>query len=216
VQRLSLAEYPIYDDASKALELGRFSEARDLFKRVLAARPIGYLSEAAAVGEAESAEGLKDYDRAVEIYERLAATKTLAPEEVLMRLGRAAEAAGEFQKAGEAFGRVLYDFPLTTVAPLAAAEYGSLPNVQRLLPGSQRYKLELGRAERLFGARQYADARRAFETLRPLALGDDRELVNLRLAESDSNGISTMAPERAKRCTSTRSRFATPAIAPAT
>ena len=48
-----------------------------------------------------------------------------------------------------------------------------------------RYRLELGRAERLFDARRYTDARAAFQRLGPFADGDDRELVHLRLAESD-------------------------------
>jgi soluble lytic murein transglycosylase len=185
VQRPSLGDYPVYDEAVKALQGGRYAEARELFQRVQAARPIGYLAEAAALGEAECLEGLKDYSHAVEIYERLAASRTLAPEDVLMRLGVAAKAHGDLKKAGEAFGRVYYDFPLSSSAPIAGAEYSALPNVQRLLPGNQRYRLELGRAERLFGAKRYADARRVFETLRPLALGDDRELVNLRLGECD-------------------------------
>ena len=60
-----------------------------------------------------------------------------------------------------------------------------MPNVQPLTVGSQRYRLELGRGERLFGARRYADARKIYETLRPLAAGDDREVVELRLAECD-------------------------------
>jgi peptidoglycan lytic transglycosylase len=184
-QRPSLGDYPIYDEAVKALQAGRYAEARDLFQRIEAARPIGYLAEAAALGEAQSLEELKDYPRAVEIYERLAASRTLAPEEVLMRLGVAARARGDLKKAGEAFGRVYYDFPLSSSAPIAGAEYSSLPNVQRLLPGNQRYRLELGRAERLFGSKRYADARRVFDALQRLAIGDDRELVNLRLAECD-------------------------------
>ncbi len=129
--------------------------------------------------------GLNDYDAAVEIYERLAALRTTAPEEVLMRLGGAAKSAGDNRKAAEAFGRVLYDFPLSSVAPLAQTEYAALPNVQPLTVGSQRYKLELGRAERLFGARRYPEARKVFETIRPIAAGDDREVVDLRLAECD-------------------------------
>jgi soluble lytic murein transglycosylase-like protein len=52
-------------------------------------------------------------------------------------------------------------------------------------PGSNRYKLELGRAERLFGAKRYTQARQVFEGLRSMAQGDERELVNLRIAESD-------------------------------
>jgi soluble lytic murein transglycosylase len=167
------------------LRLGQFTEARTLFQKLLTRRPLGYLAEAAALAEAECAEGLNDYAAAVEIYERLAATKTTAPDDLLMRLGGAAKSAGENRKAAEAFGRVLYDFPLSSVAPLAQTEYASLPNVQPLTAGSQRYKLELGRAERLFGARRYPEARKVYEALRPIASGDDRELVDLRLAESE-------------------------------
>ena len=95
------------------LRLGRFAAARDArFSSSWSDRPIGYLAEAAALGEAECAEGLNDYDAAVAIYERLSRAKTTAPDEVLMRLGGAAKSAGDSRKAAEAFGRVLYDFPL--------------------------------------------------------------------------------------------------------
>jgi soluble lytic murein transglycosylase len=178
-------DYATYYAGLAELRVGRFAQARTRFQQILAGRPVGYLAEAAALAEAECAEALKDYDGAVEIYERLAASKSTAPEDVLMRLGGAAKSAGDNRKAGEAFGRVLYDFPLSASASLAQTEYAGLPNVQPLTVGSQRYKLELGRAERLFGARRYSEARKAFETLRPIAAGDDRELVDLRLAESD-------------------------------
>ncbi len=177
--------YALYYAGMGELRLGRFAAARDLFQQLLERRPIGYLAEAAALGAADCAEGLNDYDAAVAIYERLAAAKTTAPDDLLMRLGGAAKSAGDNRKAAEAFGRVLYDFPLSSSAPLAQIQYAALPNVQPLTVGSQRYKLELGRAERLFGARRYADARKVYEALRPLAAGDDREIVDLRLAESD-------------------------------
>ena len=150
-------DYAIYYAGLAELRLGRLAQARGRFQQLLARRPIGYLAEAAALAEAECVEGLKDYDAAVAIYERLAAQRTTAPEDLLMRLGGAAKSAGDNPKAAEAFGRVLYDFPLSAVAPLAQTEYAALPNVQPLTVGSQRYKLELGRAERLFGARRYAD-----------------------------------------------------------
>jgi soluble lytic murein transglycosylase len=184
-QQEPFGEYAMYDAGLAELRLGRFAEGRHLFQRVLERRPIGYLAEAAALGEAECAEALKDYAAAAAIYERLSATKTTAPEEVLMRLGGAAKAAGDFEKAGEAFGRAFYDFPLTASAPLAGVEYAALPNVQRIAPGNERYKRELGRGERLFGARQYTEARKVFQMLRSVASGDDRELVDLRLAECD-------------------------------
>ena len=56
---------------------------------------------------------------------------------------------------------------------------------QPLEPGSPRLKLELGRAERLFASRRYAQARSALEPLQPVAEGDAAELVALRLAECD-------------------------------
>ena len=180
-----LGDYAGYYAALAQLRLGRFTEARALLQQLLARRPVGYIAEAATLASAETAEALHDYDEALEIYERLAATKTTAPEDLLMRLGTAASSAGDNRKAAEAFGRVLYDFPLSGAAAQAQTLYAALPNVQPLTVGSQRYKLELGRAERLFGARRYADARKIFETLRPLAAGDDREVVELRLAESD-------------------------------
>src|SRR5439155_22759608 len=67
---------------------------------------------------------------------------------------------------------------------LASTELENLP-LAPIAPGSTRYKLELGRAERLFGSKRYAPARAAFEGLRAAAQGDDRELVQLRLAECD-------------------------------
>jgi soluble lytic murein transglycosylase len=180
-----LADYAAYYEGLAQLRLGRSEEARRTLRQLVAGRPIGYLAEAAALAEAEAAEVLKDYDEAVAIYERLVAIRTTVPEDVLMRLGAAAKSAGDTKKAAEAFGRVLYDFPLSAAAPQAELEYAALPNVQRLTAGSQRYKLELGRAERLFGARRWPEARKIFDSLRPLASGDDRDLVDLRLAECD-------------------------------
>jgi soluble lytic murein transglycosylase len=59
--------------------------------------------------------------------------------------------------------------------------------------GGTRYALELGRAERLFGARRFAAARPIFETLRAVATSDDRELLDLRLAECDYYAKRTRA-----------------------
>src|SRR5258708_23750321 len=54
-----------------------------------------------------------------------------------------------------------------------------------IAPGSQRYRLELGRGQRLFGANQYALAQAAFERAKAGAINDDRDLVELRIAECD-------------------------------
>jgi soluble lytic murein transglycosylase len=47
------------------------------------------------------------------------------------------------------------------------------------------FKADLGRAAVLFGARRYDDARDAYSQVRSAASGDDRELVELRIAECD-------------------------------
>ena len=160
------------------------SDARQTFQALAAKNPVGYLLEAAALREAECDEALNDQDAAMQVYERLSKTKSTAPDDVLMRFGRAAKAAGHPDKATEAYSRVVYEFPFSDLAPIAGGELESLP-IAPIAPGSNRFKLELGRAERLFGARRYAQARPVFEGLRATARDDDREVVQLRIAECD-------------------------------
>jgi soluble lytic murein transglycosylase len=179
-----LGQYATYYAALAELRLGRAEEARRALRALQKRGLEGYLAEAAALAEAECAEALNDYGGAVEIYQRVLSAPSLAPEEVLARLGGAAKAAGDLRTAGEAFGHVVYEFPLSSVAELALREYEALPGLQRIAPGTQRYRLELGRGERLFAARRYGDARAVFQRLRSAASGDDRELVDLRLAQA--------------------------------
>ena len=189
--------------------------------------PVGYLREASALGEAESLEAVGEHAAAMIVYERLSRERPVALDEVLMRLGHEAEAVGDETRAIEAYARVFYEFPLSEVAPLAKARLDGFPNFQRLGPDTQRYKLELGRAQRLFGAKQYGPARAAFEALRSSASGDDRELVNLRIAESDyylkkhraaRDGVRAIHRPRdrarRKRCSFSPSRAARSAIRP--
>jgi soluble lytic murein transglycosylase len=180
-----LGQYASYYAGVAQLGLKRASEALKLFRDLQAARPIGYLAEAAALGEAEAHEALGDPDDAVKIYERLLKGRLSNVEDVYMRLGRAARAANDGTKAAEAFAHVFYEFPLGENAAIAGAELNTLTGLQPLTPGSQRYKVELGRAERLFGSKQYADARSGFLALKDIASGDDRELIQLRIAECD-------------------------------
>ena len=180
-----LGDYAIYYTGLAELRLGRAADARRTFQMLQARAPVGYLAEAASLREAECDETLGNIGSAIEIYDRLARSKTTAPDDVLMRLGRSARASGDTDKAATAFARVYYEFPLSDLSALAGSELESLSNVQPIAPGSGRYKFELGRAERLFGSKRYAQARTAFEGLKNAAEGDDRELVNLRLAECD-------------------------------
>jgi soluble lytic murein transglycosylase len=180
-----LAAYASYYTGVVQLKLKRFNDAQRSFKSVQEQKPVGYLSEAASLGEADASEGLDDPSAAVRIYERLLDGRSSNTEDALMRLGRAAKAAGDRTKAANAFTRVFYEFPLGESAAIAGSELNALTGLQPLAAGTQRYKVELGRAERLFGARQYADAKTVFQGLLPISGGDDRELLQLRIAESD-------------------------------
>ena len=100
-----------------------------------------------------------------------------------MRLGAALEAAGEPEKALAAYRRVYYEYPLSTQAVDAQTAIERLETPSRIAP--DRFKRELERAEKLFQARRWAQARAAFEPLARAAVKDDAELIALRLAECD-------------------------------
>jgi soluble lytic murein transglycosylase len=184
-QQGALAQYAAYYAAVAQLRLGQASDARRAFQALLEQRPTGYLSEAAALGEAEADETLRDFGAAVTIYERLLKGRPSAIEDITLRLGRALKNRGDIEKAAETFVRVYYEYALTDAAIAAGTELALLPNIETIAPKNQRYRLELGRAERLFATRQYTAARSSFEALRAVATGDDRELIQVRLAECD-------------------------------
>ncbi len=136
---------------------------------------------AAALASGEAAESAGDYAAALRIYERIADQKAAVTDDVLSRLARVALAVGDRAKAAAAYVRVYYEFPLTDAATLAGAQLAGLQDqIKRT-----GYKLDLGRAQLLFGAQRYAEARTAFQNLQRVADGDDKELVDLRVAECD-------------------------------
>jgi tetratricopeptide (TPR) repeat protein len=179
-----LGHYAEYHKGLAELRLGHPDAARVTFRTLQTSEPVGYLMEAAALREAECDEVLGDQPAALAIYERLSATKTTAPDDVLMRVGRAAKATGDLEKAEKAFARVYYEFPFSDLGSVAGTDVDWFYNNQPIAAGTNRYMLNWG-APSVFGGKKYAQARTAFEGLRSAAQGDDRELVGLRLAESD-------------------------------
>ncbi|HYT66727.1 MAG TPA: transglycosylase SLT domain-containing protein [Vicinamibacterales bacterium] len=173
--------YAQYYIGAAQLRLLNASEADKAFDAVLARKPEGYLSVAAMLGKAEAAESRADHAAAAEIYEKLSTHKAVAPEDGLARLARASLAAGNRARAAEAYLRIYYEFPLTDAAAAAQTTLGSLQD----LIVRKDYKLDLGRALILFGAKRYTDARSALLEIQKQASGDDREVIDLRIAESD-------------------------------
>jgi soluble lytic murein transglycosylase len=181
IQSTALGDYARYYAGMSELRLGRAPNARRTFEALLDRKPQGNLAAAAALGAADAREADGDAAGAMRIYEQLAGEKATANEDVLSRLGRTALTTGDRKKAAAAFLRVYYEFPLTPAATAAGAQLTALSD-QLERTG---YKADLGRAQMLFGARRYAEARSAFEALQGVASGDDKEVVDLRVAESD-------------------------------
>ena len=166
------------------LRLRRFEAARRRFAPLKDTN--AFIGEAAALGEAEAAQGMGDFDAAVDVYEDLLekhpGSETPA---VWLSLANAALADGDRKQAADAFLHVYYEFPLSDHASDAEGPLQTLAEVQPIAPGNTRYKLELGRGERLFGSRRHADAKTSFLRLKPHASGEDADLIGLRLAEID-------------------------------
>jgi peptidoglycan lytic transglycosylase len=179
--KTALADYAAYYKGLTQLRLGQVADARRTLQEVIERKSPGYVSIAAGLAAGEAAELAGDYAAAVTSYERIAEQKAAVNDDVLSRLGRAALAAGDRAKAAQAFLRVYYDFPLTDAATAAGVQLASL---QDQISGPN-YKADLARAQALFGARRYTDARTAFSSLQSTAEGDDKELVALRVAECD-------------------------------
>lgn len=185
-----LAGYALYYAAASKRDLGDLDEARTLLRRLQAPRPAGigpprgYLAEAAAIAEAAAADAQKDHAAALAIYGDLVTRKTATPDEIWLRMGRAALAGRDTDRASEIFARVYYEFPFSDLAAQARTELDRMRALEPLGRGNARYRLDLGRAQRLFGGRRYADAESAFTALRPYATGADRDLIALRLAET--------------------------------
>jgi peptidoglycan lytic transglycosylase len=180
-----LAGYGRYYAALAAFRQNKLDEARQTASALVDSNPSGALAETSRRLAGEIAEAQNDAQAAVAFYEPLTKTLALAPDEAWTRLARARQASGDPRGAAEAYAHVYYEFPLGDLATTAAAQIAALNAWEPIEAGSARYKLELGRAERLFGAKRYAQARDGFALVQSAASGDDQELVALRLAESD-------------------------------
>lgn len=183
-QQGPLAQYAAYYAGLSQLRLDRASEALAIFKSVQVTRPVGYLWEATALGEAEALEILGQHAAAVTVYDRLLKGRLTDVEDVYMRLGRAAAKAGDLTRSAEAYAHVYYEFPLSENAGSASAELTRMDGLIDLTIDSPRFRAELGRAERFYTARRYADAENIYEKLEGLSSDPAQsQLVRLRLAE---------------------------------
>jgi soluble lytic murein transglycosylase len=177
----ALADYAAYYTGLAQSRLDRSADARRTFDAIIDRKAPGYVTIAAGLAAGDAAEAAGDFPAAMRIYERIADQKAAVTDEVLTRLGRSALAAGDRAKAAQAYRRVYYEFPLTDAATVAGQQLVTLQDQFT----RTSYKPDVGRAQLLFGAKRYDDARAAFASIRSEADGDDRELIDLRIAECD-------------------------------
>ena len=179
-----LRVYAAYYAGVSEPRLSRFDAARRRFEGLKETQ--GFVGEAAALGEAEAAHAMGEFDDAAKIYEDILDEAALDVPAVWLSLANAALADGDRRRAAEAFLRLDDEFPLSEYAVQAEGPLQTLSEVQPITTGNTRYKLEMGRGERLFGSRRYPEARNSFLRLKPFAESEtDAEVVSLRLAEID-------------------------------
>lgn len=181
-----LGGYALLYEGRAAIALSRPADAAAAARQLLAAHPSGYLNEAALLLAADAAEASANWPVVVRTLQTLAIGKPAAPEKIALRLGRAALAAKDPLLAAEAFTTTYYDFPLTDEADAAAVELAKLtPRGVTTAPTPATYPRDLARAQQLYGAKRYTDARKAFVAVRDLSVGADRALVDLRISQCD-------------------------------
>jgi soluble lytic murein transglycosylase len=178
----SVRQYAEYYEAVALGGLGRHEQAAKRLEALVAQKPLGILKEVATIMLGRELLAIGAGERAEDLLERLTEEKVSYPETVLVELGAAEQAIGHRDHALAAYRRVYYEFPLSAAADIAQDGIRSLGEATM---APDRFALELKRAERLYSAQRWTDARAAFAAIAPQAKGDDRELIAVRLAECD-------------------------------
>lgn len=189
-----LGGYALLLQGRAQLALGKPAEAKFSAEQLLKVEPRDYLREAAYLLRADVAEASGDSAAEMRALQGAAEMKPVAGATLYLRLGRAAKQAGEPPVARGAFNKVVYEFALSPEASDALAELALLAD-PGAVPGRDTASLDLGRGEQLYAAKRFADARKVFEAVRPVAVAGERGLVALRLAQCDL-GLKKFAAAR--------------------
>lgn len=189
-----LGGYALLMQGRAQLALQQTKEARFSANELTKVEPRDYLREAALVLSADVAES--EGDAAAEmraLQDAAEKTRPVTGAPLFLRLGRAAKQAGDVAAARAAFNKVIYEYALSAeandaLAEVAVIDAGAVPNRDRVAG-------DLGRGEQLFVSKRFADAAKAFEAVRPVAVGAEKDLVALRLAQCDL-GLRKFGPAR--------------------
>lgn len=163
------------------LELKQPDEAARALRAVVDARPDGFVGEIGRWLLADALEATERWSDALAVWRELEQLPLRSSNHVAAELRRAiaAEKAGERELARDAYARVYYEWPASAEASDAEAALRRLPSV----PADPAR--ELARADRLYDARRWADAGRAYEQVAARVDAAERDRVDLRLGLID-------------------------------
>jgi soluble lytic murein transglycosylase len=176
-----VADYARYYRGLALMKLERYDEAGKVLGDLASRQIEGHLPEDAALLQAEVREAQKDYKGAVAIYDSLVTRKLAQPQVAWLRLGLAADRAGLPMKSVTALQRAYYDYPTTPESDLAGRELDR----QDVDVDAELAPKELARAETLFQARRWSNARESYDQVKSFVSGVDRDRVIVRIAASD-------------------------------
>lgn len=177
-----LADYARYYTGLALLKLGRYDAAEGVLAELSSSDIASHLPEEAALKQGEAREARGDYAGAAIVYESLVGRRELAqPHVAWLKLGLAAEAAGNRVRAIDAFRRVYFDYPLAPEADEASAALDRLGTSR----DSGVAPRELARAEVLFQARRWQAAKTSYDRAKDALDGRDRDLALVRRAACD-------------------------------
>jgi soluble lytic murein transglycosylase len=191
-----LGDYRRYYQAVALQGLLRLPEADAILTTLVNSRPEGFLAEAAEFKLAEVVLARPDAARAETLLRRITSGSN-ASEDAWILLGQAEESLDHRDHAIEAYRKVYYGFPLGARAVDAKT---ALDRLRVPVGTGAPLGEELARAERLFAARRWAEAKVALESLAGIVSSDDAAQVSLRLAECDFHlGRPRAARDRLRR-----------------
>ncbi len=173
-----LADYARYYTGLALLRLERFDAADGVFAQLTTRDIEGHLPEDSSFRQAEGREARKDYLGAVVIYESLVGRKLAQPQLAWLKLGMAAERAGNRPRAIDALQRVFYDYPLSPEADEASAALARLGVTSDPSFASR----EFVRGEAMFKARRWSAAKASYERAKKSVNGPELDRLDVHLA----------------------------------
>lgn len=179
-----LGGYALLLQGRAQLALRRSAEAKFSAEQLLKVEPKDYLRESAYLLMADVSEAAGDSAAEMRALQGAAGMKPVTGAPLYLRLGRAAKQAGDRAAARGAFRTVVYEFALSPEAMDGEAELALLADPDAP-PNRDTVALNLGRGEQLYTVKRFTDARKVFDAVRPLAIGAERDLVALRIAQCD-------------------------------